>query len=189
MHFVRKDHEYNAGGKRTDECDCVMFSVFLLYSVHSAKNKESRPNATTRNCSDCSVINGSFLGLTQNNSLKKKITLDISVSTLDMLLSTLDFSVSTLDISVSTLDMLLSTLDSRQLPRLLVLQFCNVEGKAYTLHRTLHSRTLFLKNKEWFGVILQLLEPLKVLHNSRLIHQDIKGDNILLTYKIHCLCQ
>ena len=30
-------------------------------------------------------------------------------------------------------------------PYLLVLQFCNVEGKAYTLHRTLHSRTLVLK--------------------------------------------
>ncbi|XP_058940191.2 cyclin-dependent kinase 1-A-like [Pocillopora verrucosa] len=68
-------------------------------------------------------------------------------------------------------------------PYLLVLQFCNVEGKAYTLHRTLHSRTLVLKNQEWFDVILQLLEALKVLHNSGLIHQDIKGDNILLTYK------
>ena len=66
---------------------------------------------------------------------------------------------------------------------MLVLQFCNVEGKAYTLHRTLHSRTLVLKNQEWFDVILQLLEALKVLHNSGLIHQDIKGDNILLTYK------
>ena len=31
-------------------------------------------------------------------------------------------------------------------PYLLVLQFCNVEGKAYTHHRTLHSRTLVLKN-------------------------------------------
>lgn len=31
-------------------------------------------------------------------------------------------------------------------PYLLVLQFCNVEGKAYTLYRTLHSRTLVLKN-------------------------------------------
>ena len=68
-------------------------------------------------------------------------------------------------------------------PYLLVLQFCNVKGKAYTLHRTLHSRTLVLKNQEWFDVILQLLEALKVLHNSGLIHQDIKGDNILLTYK------
>ena len=68
-------------------------------------------------------------------------------------------------------------------PYLLVLQFCNVEGKAYTLHRTLHSRTLALKNQEWFDVILQLLEALNVLHNSGLIHQDIKGDNILLTYK------
>ena len=68
-------------------------------------------------------------------------------------------------------------------PFLLVLQFCNVEGKAYTLHRTLHSHTLVLKNQEWFHVILQLLEALKVLHNSGLIHQDIKGDNILLTYK------
>ena len=68
-------------------------------------------------------------------------------------------------------------------PYLLVLQVCNVEGKAYTLHRTLHSRTLVLKNQEWFDVILQLLEALKVLHNSGLIHQDIKGDNILLTYK------
>jgi len=68
-------------------------------------------------------------------------------------------------------------------PYLLVLQFCNVEGKAYTLHRALQSRTLVLKNQEWFDVILQLLEALKVLHSSGLIHQDIKGDNILLTYK------
>ena len=30
---------------------------------------------------------------------------------------------------------------------------------------------------------MQLLEALKVLHNFGLIHQDIKSDNILLTYK------
>ena len=106
MHFVRKDHEYNAGGKRTDECDCVMFSVFLLYSVHSVKNKESRPNATTRNCSDCSVINGSFLGLTQNNSLKnysRHISLDSRHVTLDSRLFSLDSRHVTLDPRLSTI--------------------------------------------------------------------------------------
>ena len=66
-------------------------------------------------------------------------------------------------------------------PFLLVMQFCSVEGKAYTLHRALQSRTL-LKNQEWFDVILQLLEAFKLLHSSCLIHQDIKGDNILITY-------
>ena len=106
VHFVRKDHEYNAGGKRTDECDCVMFSVFLLYSVHSAKNKESRPNATTRNCSDCSVINGSFLGLTQNNSLKnysRHISHDSRHVTLDSRLFSLDSRHVTLDPRLSTI--------------------------------------------------------------------------------------
>ena len=62
------------------------------------------------------------------------------------------------------------------------MQFCSVEGKAYTLHRTLQSRTLLLKNQEWFDVIIQLLEAFKLLHSSCLIHQDIKGDNILITY-------
>ena len=67
-------------------------------------------------------------------------------------------------------------------PYLLVMQFCSVEGKAYTLHRALQSHTLLLKNQEWFDVILQLLEAFKLLHSSCLIHQDIKGDNILITY-------
>ena len=66
-------------------------------------------------------------------------------------------------------------------PYLLVMQFCSVEGMSYTLHRTLQSRTL-LKNQEWFRVIMQLLEAFKLLHSSCLIHQDIKGDNILITY-------
>ena len=66
-------------------------------------------------------------------------------------------------------------------PYLLVMQFCSVEGMSYTLHRTLQSRTL-LKSQEWFRVIMQLLEAFKLLHSSCLIHQDIKGDNILITY-------
>lgn len=65
-------------------------------------------------------------------------------------------------------------------PYLVVMQFCSVEGKAYTLHRALQSRTL-LKNQKWFDVILQLLEAFKLLHSSCLIHQDIKDDNILIT--------
>lgn len=65
-------------------------------------------------------------------------------------------------------------------PYLLVMQFCSVEGKAYTLHRALQSCT-FSKNQEWFDVILQLLEAFKLLHSSCLIHQDIKDDNILIT--------
>ena len=68
-------------------------------------------------------------------------------------------------------------------PYLLVLQFCNVEGKVYTLHRALHSHSLMLKNPEWLDIILQLLEALKQLHSNCMIHQDIKGDNILITYK------
>ena len=67
-------------------------------------------------------------------------------------------------------------------PDLLVMQFCSVEGKAYTLHRTLQSCTLLLKNQEWFDVIMQLLEAFKLLHSSCLIDQDITGDNILITY-------
>ena len=68
-------------------------------------------------------------------------------------------------------------------PYLLVLQFCNVEGKAYTLHRALQSHNLLLKAQEWFDIISQLLDAFKVLHRSSLIHRDIKGDNIMITYK------
>ena len=66
-------------------------------------------------------------------------------------------------------------------PYLLIMQFCTLEGKAYTIQRALQSCTLLLKNQEWFDVIYQLLEALKLLHSSCLIHQDIKGDNILIT--------
>lgn len=68
-------------------------------------------------------------------------------------------------------------------PYLLVLQFCNVEGKVYTLHRALHSHSLVLKNQEWLDILLQLLKALKQLHSNCMIHQDIKSDNILITYK------
>lgn len=67
-------------------------------------------------------------------------------------------------------------------PYLLVMQFCSVEGEGYTLHRALQSHTLFLKKQEWVDVTRQLLEAFKLLHSSCLIHQDIKGDNILITY-------
>ena len=39
---------------------------------------------------------------------------------------------------------------------------------------TLHPPYLVVKNQEWFDVILQLLEAFKLLHNSCLIHQEIK---------------
>ena len=94
-----------------------MFSVFLSYSVHSAKNKESRPNASTRNCSDRSVINGSFLGLTQNNSLKnysRHISLDSRHISLDSRHVTLDSRLFSLDSRHVTLDPRLSTITQTQ---------------------------------------------------------------------------
>ena len=57
-----------------------------------------------------------------------------------------------------------------------------MEGKAYTLHGALQSHNL-LKTQEWFDIISQLLDAFEVLHRSCLIDRDIKGDDIMITYK------
>ena len=63
----------------------------------------------------------------------------------------------------------------------LVSYFYDLGNSPYTLYRALHSKSMSLSKSSAGKIILKLCEALEHLQSKRLLHRDIKGDNILLT--------
>lgn len=68
-----------------------------------------------------------------------------------------------------------------QKPYFLVSYFYGIQNSSCTLFHALHSRSMSLSKSTVGKIILQLCQALKHLHSKRLLHRDIKCDNILLT--------
>ena len=68
-------------------------------------------------------------------------------------------------------------------PCYIVMQFCGADGKSITIRQQLLHNIVAMVAKDWSFVCAQLAEVVCYLHeNVKLIHNDIKADNILLSY-------
>ena len=68
-----------------------------------------------------------------------------------------------------------------QKPYFLVTYFYGLGNSPCTLHRALHSKSMSLSKSSAGKITLQLCEALEHLQSKRLLHRDIKSDNILVT--------
>lgn len=67
-----------------------------------------------------------------------------------------------------------------QLPYLLVMQFYGVEGSCITLSNAL--KTQLLKSATtWLPVTYSIADGLQYIHEKGYLHNDLKGDNIVIT--------
>ena len=67
-------------------------------------------------------------------------------------------------------------------PYSLVMQFHGIGNETVTIFRELYDRKQLSDSKEWLILCSQLMSAVEYLHHSaHLLHNDIKGDNVLLT--------
>lgn len=74
-------------------------------------------------------------------------------------------------------------------PYIIVMQYHAVDGKCITLHRELsRSNARIISNSHsWLILCAQICEALRYLHDdAKIIHNDLKCDNILLTPYMSC---
>ena len=65
-------------------------------------------------------------------------------------------------------------------PFLLITQFHGVDGKCITLNIAVKT-TLLDKMTEWARVFKGIAEALVFLHSKHILHNDIKGDNVIIS--------
>ena len=72
-------------------------------------------------------------------------------------------------------------------PYLLVMQFHGVGNETITISREISRHNKIINGKEWLTLCCQLFDAIDYLHRSvGIIHNDIKGDNVLLSDTIMC---
>ena len=59
--------------------------------------------------------------------------------------------------------------------------FYGIRNSSCILFHAIHRRSMFLSKSSVGKIMLQLCQALEHLHSKRLLHRDIKSDNILLT--------
>lgn len=68
----------------------------------------------------------------------------------------------------------------KEKPYLMVLQFYGVAGKALTLKDCFQPPSVLLKTLNWLNAVIQLCDALRYIHNKKILHNDIKSDNIVM---------
>ena len=63
---------------------------------------------------------------------------------------------------------------------MMITQFHGIHGKCLTFKRAMKSSVVELP-KEWLKLFAQLAEAVIYVHNKDMLHNDIKGDNVLLS--------
>ena len=73
---------------------------------------------------------------------------------------------------------LLFVIQSKVTPFRIVMQFQGINNKSLTIRRTV--RKIKLSNEEWKSVVDLVGRALQFIHAKGVLHNDLKGDNILL---------
>ena len=66
----------------------------------------------------------------------------------------------------------------------MVTQFHGIEGQCVTLSKA-YKTTLIKREQEWASVLHELVDALGYVHKKELLHNDIKGDNVVIAKQIH----
>jgi serine/threonine protein kinase len=69
-------------------------------------------------------------------------------------------------------------------PLIMVTQFHGVNGNCITLTRA-HKTTLWEDVSDWARVFMETADALQYVHDKGLLHNDIKGDNVVITKVLH----
>ena len=73
---------------------------------------------------------------------------------------------------------LLYGIQSKVIPFRIIMQFHGINNKSLTIRRTV--RKIHLSNEEWKTVVDLVGRALQFIHSKGVLHNDLKGDNILL---------
>ena len=67
------------------------------------------------------------------------------------------------------------------MPYLLVTQFHGMEGNCITFSSLVHKNSLD-SQKEWCRIMYECAEALLFIHCKDHLHNDLKGDNVIMSY-------
>lgn len=69
---------------------------------------------------------------------------------------------------------------TQQKPYILVMQYFGINGRCLTLNRA-SKGSLITSHNDWVRIFKEVAETMLYIHSRKYLHNDIKGDNIVLT--------
>ena len=71
---------------------------------------------------------------------------------------------------------------TRSRPHRIVMQFHGIDSETVTLYRELSEHPIGITQPMmWLVICVQVLEPVQYIHSHKILHNDIKSNNILIT--------